>query len=107
MNACTQQKSPRTMNNNEEFLKARTFAVVVDKTNLHSNPLLSLASHQQSIFNNKFHNLCLSLRLSQLATEDFDIGRGDDTKRNPIALDLHNFDSDVAVDNQLITNFAT
>ena len=61
----------------------------------------------QPIFNDEFHNLCLRLRLSQLATEDFDVGRCNDTERNPVALDLHDFDSDVAIDNQLITNFAT
>jgi len=51
--------------------------------------------------------LRLGLLFGLLATEDFDIGRGNDSKGDPIALDLDDFHSDVAVDNQLITNFAT
>ncbi len=49
----------------------------------------------------------MRFRLVQLAPENLDIGWSYDTERDSIALDFDDFDSDVAVDNQLITNFAT
>jgi hypothetical protein len=45
--------------------------------------------------------------LGQLATEDFDSGWGNNAERDSIALDFDDFHSDVAIDNQLITNFPT
>jgi hypothetical protein len=66
-----------------------------------------LASDKQTIFNDKLDRLSVRLRLIQLTAEDFDIGWSDDAERNSVALDLDDFHSDVAVDNQLIINFAT
>jgi len=67
----------------------------------------SLASDQQSIFNDNLKSLSTCFGLVQLTPENLDMGGSNDTERDSIALDLDDFDSDIAVDNQLLTNFAT
>jgi hypothetical protein len=66
-----------------------------------------LASYQQSIFDDEFRGLGLGLHLMQLATQNFDVCWGHETESDSVALDPHNFDRDVAVDDQLLTHFAT
>jgi len=81
--------------------------VDVDRTKPQACPLQNLASHQQTVFDDKFHRLSGCFWQIQLTSQNLDIGWCIDADRNSVALDFYDLDRDVTVDDQFFTCFAT
>ena len=62
-----------------------------------------LKSDQQDICDDEFRCFGIWESLIQRATQNLDLGRGHEAEGDSVALNLDNFDSDVAVDNQRLT----